>query len=204
MVGETSGTGRRWPLWTALGLLAALALCIAPVSLGIMVLLSGPDARWTGVPCPRPRAPARPQPGRRRPDPGRRGWLRDRMSEALTQQAKALLAGDEKGFLAAVDPAAPAQPPCAGSTRPYGPADRQVGTGAVHQADPPGRRPWRALVASTTASRAPCIPTPVTIGTRWADTPAGVRLVAVEPRCRPRTGRARGRWISSTCGPASA
>ncbi len=183
MVGETSGTGRRWPLWTALGLLAALTLCIAPVSLGIMVLRSGPDARWNGVTATATASPKpAPSPGPGDPTPVVAAWLRDRMSEALTQQATALLAGDEKGFLAVADPAAPAT---AALRRQYASLrglriakwEPELSTTPTRQAD--GQ--WRALVRVDHCFATPtCIPTPVTIGTRWADTPAGVRLVAVE------------------------
>jgi hypothetical protein len=80
-------------------LLGALTLCVAPVSLGIMVLRSKPDARWSGAAtASSPRPAASPGPGD--PTPVVAAWLRDRMSEALTRQATALLAGDEKGFLA--------------------------------------------------------------------------------------------------------
>lgn len=179
MVEEKRATGRRWLLWTALGLVAVISLCAAPVAVGFAVVrgVSGPSSSAAPTPSPTPaRSPAAGD-----PTPVVAAWLRDRVTEALTAQGRALLAGDEKTYLATAEPTAAAvlrrqyaNLRALGVTR-WEPA---VAAPPVRQAN--GQ--WRALVEIRLCSGGPeCQPGPVTIGTLWTDSAAGVRLAAVEP-----------------------
>ena len=85
-----------------------MTLCTAPVAVGVVVLRSGPDAAGTARTATASPKPA-PSPGAGDADPGRRGVAaRPDVRGPDRSRRTALLAGDEKGFLAVADPAAPA------------------------------------------------------------------------------------------------
>ena len=183
---------RRWPLWVGLGLVVALLLCSVPVVLVVTLLKNQPGGRSSGLPGPTGSpTPARsPLPG----DPAAvtEAWLGERITELLDQQAAALLRGDERGFLAVADSAAPAAADLKRQFRVLRAMRVTAWQPEIH--DHPVRLngrggEWRVLVTYRHCFVEPgCRTNPVTIGTRWVDSRPTPRLVAVEPSMSVRDG----------------
>jgi len=184
MVEETGAPAprRRWPLWVLLGLLGAVLLCAAPIAVGVAVFRdteSGPG--WTLTPTTRAEPVRSPVAG----DDARvtAAWLRERIGEALTAQGEALLRGDQAGFLGVADPRSPATAVLRkqyASLRAMKVAKWKPAADTLPTAAEGGR--WRAMVeVEHCFVEADCAPMSITYPTVWADTPAGVRLVRVEP-----------------------
>lgn len=189
--GSDRPPARRWPLWLGLGLVVGLLLCSVPLVLVVNLLgkLPGVPARLSG-PAASPTPARSPLPGD--PPAVTEAWLGERIAELLDQQAAALLRGDERGFLAVADPAAPAAADLKRQFRVL----RAMRVTAWHPEirDHPvrmdgGRGEWRVLVTYEHCFVVPaCKTSPVTVGTRWVDSGSKLRLVAVEPSMSMRDG----------------
>ncbi|ROO51366.1 hypothetical protein EDC02_6241 [Micromonospora sp. Llam0] len=96
---------RRWSLWPVLGIVATVLFCAVPV-VGAVALIDRlpspepPVIEPTVTPQTGP--PASPVPGD--PPDATQAWLRTQINALLDQQAAALIAGDERGFLAVTEP----------------------------------------------------------------------------------------------------
>mgnify|MGYP000433425906 CR=1 FL=1 len=96
---------RRWSLWPVLGIVATVLFCAVPV-VGAVALIDRlpspepPVIEPTVTPQTGP--PASPAPGD--PPAATQAWLRTQINALLDQQAAALIAGDERGFLAVAEP----------------------------------------------------------------------------------------------------
>ncbi|MFV2108452.1 MULTISPECIES: hypothetical protein [unclassified Micromonospora] len=96
---------RRWSLWPVLGIVATVLLCAVPV-VGAVALIDRlpspepPVIEPTATPQTGP--PASPVPGD--PPAAVQAWLRTQINALLDQQAAALIAGNERGFLAVAEP----------------------------------------------------------------------------------------------------
>ena len=96
---------RRWSLWPVLGIVATVLFCAVPV-VGAVALIDRlpspepPVIEPTVTPQTGP--PASPVPGD--PPAAVQAWLRTQINALLDQQAAALIAGDERGFLAVAEP----------------------------------------------------------------------------------------------------
>ncbi|MDG4768169.1 hypothetical protein O7632_29380 [Solwaraspora sp. WMMD406] len=96
---------RGWSIWPLVGIIATVFCCAAPVAGAVVLVdrLPSPDR-----PVPHPTGhvvtapPASPRPGD--PIDATEAWLRSQLGTLLEQQAAALLAGDERTFLAVVGP----------------------------------------------------------------------------------------------------
>jgi hypothetical protein len=109
VVGSRKGE-RRWSVWPILGVVATLLFCAAPVvgAVALVDRLPTPSPPTTGPPVAVSTGPpASPLPG----DPLEvtQAWLRAQIAALLEQQAAALLAGDERGFLAVAAPGSAAR-----------------------------------------------------------------------------------------------
>ncbi|MEU8077325.1 hypothetical protein AB0B31_17960 [Catellatospora citrea] len=157
---------RRWGR-----LLAILAFMLVVVCLivGGLAVLAFPwlknridGAAPTGAPSPGPNAPFA----------TRQAWIKDRIGTALTTQGRALLAGDEAGYLSVVDTAAP-----------------QVLDGM--------RTQFRSLRAMRVAgwTEEPSNPTPVSAegGEQWSTELRGTPCF-VTPTCAKAGARSQTRW----------
>ncbi|WDZ85491.1 hypothetical protein [Micromonospora cathayae] len=169
----------RWPLWTALAVVAALVGCVLPTALVAGRLLDPP-----------PRSAGDPAPGSDRTPDGPAARLAGAIGAQLDRQAEALLRGDRAGFLAVAEPAARDD-----LARQF--TSLRALRVAVWRAEPSGEptptpdRPgqWRQLVTYRYCLVEPaCTPSPVLAGTRWRAGADGPRLVAVEPSKSERTG----------------
>jgi hypothetical protein len=162
------------------GSAAVLVFCVAPVgaaaALGGLSRLGSPaDAGPPPVPSPGPGDP----------ESATRDWMRQRITAALDRQAQALLRGDEAGFLAVAADTGTVRDDLRRQFRSLRTLRVAVWRPEI-KADPvraPGAtRQWRQPVdfryCFTTVS---CTPVAVTVFGQWRDTPAGPRLVAVEP-----------------------
>ncbi|MGI5213192.1 hypothetical protein [Plantactinospora sp. CA-290183] len=173
---------RGWPFWAAVGTVAALLLCTAPVVAGVLLFDRVSGAIDSGA-----AAPARsPRPG----DPATvtRDWLGERMTELLGRQSAALLRGDEAGYLAVADPAAAGGGELARELRRQFRSLRAMRVtqwrvelrGQPVRMEKPGQ--WQALFTVHHCFVTPdCAPAALTVTTRWADAAGQPRLVAIEP-----------------------
>ena len=155
-------------------------LCAAPIAVGVAAVRGG----LQGWPPPTAKAAsptAAPSPTAGDGAAVTQAWLKQQIAAALDRQGAALLRGDEKAYLAEVDPAGTATAKRQyASLRALGVAhwEATVSSGPEKQAD----GAWRVLVRLEHCFASPeCTPTPITYGSRWADRPGGVRQVAVEP-----------------------
>lgn len=109
VVGSRKGE-RRWSLWPILGVVATLLFCAAPVvgAVALVDRLPSPPPPTTEPPVAVSTGPpASPLPGD--PPEVTQAWLRAQIAALLEQQAAALLAGDERGFLAVAAPGSAAR-----------------------------------------------------------------------------------------------
>ncbi|ASW58021.1 hypothetical protein CIK06_26135 [Plantactinospora sp. KBS50] len=176
----SAGSRPRWRLWTALGVVAVLLFCLAPLGVLVAALFRQADGGAAG-------AVGRPAPSPRLGGSGTAtgAWLRDRIAEQVDRQSTALLAGDEDGFLAVADPDGSA----IDTLRHQFAALRALHV-RVWQAEVAARptpvegkpREWRfAVTYRYCFETADCTPSQLDVGTRWADGGALPRLVAVDP-----------------------
>ncbi|MFV2017660.1 hypothetical protein [Micromonospora sp. LOL_023] len=96
---------RRWSVWPILAVVATLLFCAAPVvgAVALVDRLPMPDPPAVTPLVPASTGPvASPLPGD--PPEVTQAWLRTQIAALLDQQAAALLAGDERGFLAVAEP----------------------------------------------------------------------------------------------------
>ncbi|MFG3683543.1 hypothetical protein ACGF5H_25900 [Micromonospora chalcea] len=170
-VGEQTRTvrkRRRWPLWTALGLVLGLVAGAVP---GVLLRELSPDAA------------GRSAAGRDDPGTAAQRRLGERMLALLDRQAAALVGADRAGFLAIADPAArPAL------TRRYAalralrvtvwrPAADEVPAAADGR---PGE--WRQTITVGYCFVVPdCAPSTVELDARWRLVGEEPRLTALEP-----------------------
>lgn len=160
-----------------LGTVAALLLCVAPVVVGAVVVdRIANSAADTGT------AAASPEPGD--PSSVTADWLGERISGLLAEQAKALLGGDETGYLAAAEPGTEVSRQLRREFRTlramkvtkWQPELR----GMLTQLEEPGQ--WRASFTIQHCFVTPsCEPNEIVIGTRWRDAAEGPRLIAIDP-----------------------
>ncbi|MFD0741612.1 hypothetical protein ACFQ1L_06615 [Phytohabitans flavus] len=167
---------RRWPLWVFLGVLAALLSCGVPAVVIVTFRDSGPGAAANASPIPI----HSPKPGD--PEQVSQLWLRERIAEVLTQQAGALLRGDERGFLAVAEPKSAAL----GALRRQFRSLRALKVRAwqVRITDIPERvgARWRVAVTYQHCFVDPgCITGPVSIETTWVERAGVPRMVALAP-----------------------
>jgi hypothetical protein len=167
---------RRWPLWLTLGIVAALALCSVPVVVTVTLLARHPGASAS----PTPTEVRSPEPGD--PESISQLWLRERITAVLTQQAGALLRGDERGYLAVAEPKSAA----VGVLRRQFRSLRalKVVTWQPKISDLPARAgdQWRVPITFGHCFVEPgCQPGPVKIETRWVERAGVPLLVAVQP-----------------------
>ncbi|MFD0594774.1 hypothetical protein ACFQZ4_22195 [Catellatospora coxensis] len=100
-VGPPPRPRRRWGRVLAFAVVVLVVVCLVAGGLAVLAFpwlkerISGTEP--TGAPSPGPNAPFA----------ARQAWIKDRIGAALTEQHRALLAGDEPGYLSVVDPAAP-------------------------------------------------------------------------------------------------
>jgi hypothetical protein len=116
-------------------------------------------------------------------------WLRERIVEVLTQQAEALLRGDERGFLAVAEPKSAA----VGALRRQFRSLRALKVTAwqVRITDIPERAGarWRVAVTYEHCFVEPgCITGPVSIETTWVDRAGVPRMVALAPSASAQDG----------------
>ncbi|WP_144121657.1 hypothetical protein [Catellatospora sichuanensis] len=157
---------RRWGRLLAIVAVVVLVFCLVAGGLAVLAFpwlknrLDG--AAPTGAPSPGPNAPFA----------ARQAWIKDRIGAALTEQHRALLAGDEAAYLSVVDTAAP-----------------QVLDGM--------RTQFRSLRAMRVAqwSDEPSNPTPVAAegGEQWSTELRGTPCF-VTPTCAKAGARAQTRW----------
>lgn len=157
---------RRWGRVLAFVVVVLVVVCLVAGGLAVLAFpwlkdrISGTGP--TGAPSPGPNAPFT----------ARQAWIKDRIGAALTEQHRALLAGDEAGYLSVVDPAAP-----------------QVLDGI--------RTQFRSLRAMRVAgwTDEPSNPTPVAAdgGEQWSTELRGTPCF-VTPTCAKAGARAQTRW----------
>ncbi|MFY1696182.1 hypothetical protein [Solwaraspora sp. WMMA2101] len=97
-------------MWPVLGVVATVLFCATPVvgAVALVDRLPAPDPPRTQPPVAVPTGPPpSPQPGD--PPEATQAWLRTQIGVLLDQQAAALLAGDERGFLAVAAAGSPAR-----------------------------------------------------------------------------------------------
>ena len=174
--GPEPGPRRRWPLWLALGLVALVLSCAVPLVVIVTLRDHGPGAAASASPI----AVHSPEPGD--PEQTTQLWLRERIAEVLTQQAGALLRGDERGFLAVAEPKSAA----VGALRRQFRSLRALKVTAwqVRITDIPDRvgSRWRVAVTYEHCFVDPgCLTGPVSIETTWVDRAGVPRMVALAP-----------------------
>ncbi|MEU8003356.1 hypothetical protein AB0B66_19540 [Catellatospora sp. NPDC049111] len=157
---------RRWGRVLAFVVVVLVVVCLVAGGLAVLAFpwlkerISGPEP--TGAPSP----------GANAPFAARQAWIKDRIGTALTEQHRALLAGDEAAYLSVVDPAAP-----------------QVLDGM--------RTQFRSLRAMRVAgwTDEPSNPTPVSAdgGEQWSTELRGTPCF-VTPTCAKAGAKAQTRW----------
>ncbi|MEQ4300929.1 hypothetical protein ABNF97_05960 [Plantactinospora sp. B6F1] len=169
---------RRWPLWVAFGTVVALLLCAAPIAIGAVLLdgMSGPTGPAAGA-----GAAASPKAGD--PSSVTVDWLTEQIRSRLDGQAKALLSGDESGYVGLAEP----------NTAIARQLRRDFRTlramrvskwepkllGRVVKLETAGE--WRAnLIVGHCFVRPGCEPNEITMVTRWKDTAGQPRLAAID------------------------
>ncbi|GFJ91078.1 hypothetical protein [Phytohabitans rumicis] len=157
-------------------MVVALALCSVPVVVTVTLLARQPRASAS----PTPVEVHSPRPGD--PESMTQLWLREQIMAVLTQQAGALLRGDERGFLAAAEPKSAA----VGVLRRQFRSLRALKVAAWQPkiTDLPARvgTEWRVPVTfGHCFVESGCDPGPVRIETRWVEGSGVPRLVAVQP-----------------------
>jgi hypothetical protein len=176
-VTDAPGQGpRRWPLWLALAAVAAVLSCAVPLVVIVSLRDRGPDAAAGASPI----AIQSPEPGD--PEQVTQLWLRERMVEVLTQQAGALLRGDERGFLAVAEPKSAAVAALRRQFRSL--RALKVTTWQVRITDIPERAGSRwqvAVIYDHCFVDRGCLTGPVSIETTWADRGGVPRMVALKP-----------------------
>ncbi|MDG4791621.1 hypothetical protein O7626_37970 [Micromonospora sp. WMMD1102] len=180
---------RRWPLWVGLGTVVALLLCAAPVAIGAVLLdrVAGPTGPAAGA-----GAVASPKAG----DPATvtGDWLTEQIRGLLDGQAKALLGGDEQGYVGLAQP----------NTAIARQLRRDFRTlramrvskwepkllGRVSELNTAGE--WRANLTVAHCFVGPdCEPNEITMVTRWKDTAGQPRLFAIDTDRTGGPGRPR-------------
>ncbi|MFC0528297.1 hypothetical protein [Phytohabitans kaempferiae] len=167
---------RRWPLWLGLGVVALVLSCAAPLLVVVTLREPGPGAAASASPVPI----RSPEPGD--PEQVTQLWLRERIAEALTQQAGALLRGDERGFLAVAEPNSEAVNALRRQFRSL--RALKVTTWQVRITDIPDRvgSRWRVAVTYEHCFVDPgCAVGPVSIDTTWVDRAGVLRMLALAP-----------------------
>ncbi|MDQ7906714.1 hypothetical protein RB614_19545 [Phytohabitans sp. ZYX-F-186] len=167
---------RRWPLWVVLGVVGALLSCGVPTAVIVALREQGPGAAASASPV----AIHSPEPGD--PEQVTQLWLRERIAEVLTQQAGALLRGDERGFLAVAEPKSAAVAALRRQFRSL--RALKVTAWQVRITDIPDRvgSQWRVTVTYEHCFVDPgCLTGPVSIETTWADRAGVPRMVALAP-----------------------
>ncbi|WP_233220131.1 hypothetical protein [Micromonospora sp. RP3T] len=171
----TTGTRRRWPLWTVLGLALGLVAGAVP---GVLLRQLAPDAAGQQTA------------GREAPGTAAERQLAARMVAQLDRQGSALLRGDQAGFLAVAEPTArPALTRRYAALRALRVTTWRPGTERVPVAvdGQPGQ--WRLTVTVGYCFVVPgCAPSTAELGTRWRMVGEEPRLVAVEPSRTDPTG----------------
>ncbi len=171
----TTGTRRRWPLWTVLGLALGLVAGAVP---GVLLRQFAPDAAGQQTA------------GREAPGTAAERQLAARMVAQLDRQGSALLRGDKAGFLAVAEPTArPALTRRYAALRALRVTTWRPGTERVPVAvdGQPGQ--WRLTVTVGYCFVLPgCAPSTAELGTRWRLVGEEPRLVAVEPSRTDPTG----------------
>lgn len=157
---------RRWGRVLALVVVVLVVVCLVAGGLAVLAFPWLKD-RFAGT------GPAgAPSPGPNAPFTARQAWIKDRIGAALTVQHRALLAGDEAGYLSVVDAAAP-----------------QVLDGMQTQ--------FRSLRAMRVAgwTDEPSNPTPVAAdgGEQWSTELRGTPCF-VTPTCAKAGARAKTQW----------
>ncbi|WP_405091349.1 hypothetical protein OG767_29230 [Micromonospora sp. NBC_01392] len=170
-----TGTRRRWPLWTVLGLALGLVAGAVP---GVLLRQLAPDAAGQQTA------------GREAPGTAAERQLAARMVTQLDRQGSALLRGDKAGFLAVAEPSArPALTRRYAALRALRVTTWRPGTERVPVAvdGQPGQ--WRLTVTVGYCFVVPgCAPSTAELGTRWRVVGEEPRLVAVEPSRTDPTG----------------
>lgn len=168
----------KWPFWVALGLVGALLSCAVPVALFVSLrdhLPGGGVAAASAVPT----VIASPVPGD--PEQVTQLWVRERIAEVLTQQADALLRGDEQGFLAAAEPKTPAVDTLRRQFKSL--RALKVAAWRVRITDVPDRvgARWRVTVTYEHCFVNPgCLTGPVSIESVWVERAGVPRMVELE------------------------
>jgi hypothetical protein len=175
---------RRWPVWVTLGLVAVLLLCVAPAAFVVSKLPLAPGERGSatqpgdarGVSSPGPNAPLR----------DRLPWVRQQISTALEAQTKALLSGDQRGFVAPADPKARKLAgelvQRFGSLRALKVAqyNQRIVSGPTRTTGSGGRNEWKVRIQLLHCFVvANCVPDPVLIDSQWVETASGVRMATL-------------------------
>ncbi|GAA3738847.1 hypothetical protein GCM10022225_22280 [Plantactinospora mayteni] len=177
---------RRWPLWVGLGTVVALLLCAAPVAIGAVLLdrVSGPGGGAGAAASPKAGDPASVT----------GDWLTEQIRGLLDGQAKALLGGDENGYVGLAEP----------NTAIARQLRRDFRTlramrvskwepkllGRVSKLDTSGE--WRANLTVGHCFVSPgCEPNEITMVTRWKDAAGQPRLFAIDTDSTGGPGRPR-------------
>lgn len=160
----------------ALGVVGSLLSCGLPIAVIVTLRDHGPGAAANASPV----AVLSPEPGD--PEQVTQLWLRERIAEVLTQQAGALLRGDEKGFLAVAEPKSAA----VGVLRRQFRSLRalKVTVWQIRITDIPERNgsKWQVAVTYEHCFVDPgCLTGPVAIESTWVDRGGVLRMVALEP-----------------------
>jgi hypothetical protein len=161
----------------ALGVVATVLSCTTPVVVIASLRDSAPGA---AAASPSPVPVRSPEPGD--PEQVTQLWLRERITEVLTQQAGALLRGDERAFLAVAEPKSAAVAALRRQFRSL--RALKVTSWQVRITDVPERAGsrWRVAVTYEHCFVDPgCLTGPVSIETTWVDRAGGPRMVAVQP-----------------------
>lgn len=175
---------RRWPMWVSLGVVAVLLLCGAPVAFvaAKLPVLAGGRTGGAG-----PTPSAAPSPGPHSPSRVRHAWVTDQIGNVLDDQTAALLRGDQKAFLATVDPSA-RKLVVALKRRFSSLRALRVTEYAQHVASIPierdgtaGKPSWSARVTiNFCLAVKDCDTDAITVDTTWAETAAGLRMTSLE------------------------
>ncbi|MEV4412700.1 hypothetical protein [Catellatospora sp. NPDC049609] len=167
-----------WPVvppprrrWGRLIALLAVLLVLACVAAGGLAVVAFPWLRDRVTGGDSGPAGSAPSPGPGASLPVRQAWIKERIGAALVAQQKALLGGDEPGYLAVLDPA----------------ASPQVQDGL--------RRQFKSLRAMQVAAwtEQPTHPLPAPDGQSWL-TELRSTPCFVTPTCAPAPARANTRW----------
>ncbi|MDW5328703.1 hypothetical protein [Plantactinospora sp. KLBMP9567] len=180
---------RRWPLWVGLGTVVALLLCAAPVAIGAVLLdrASGPTGPAAGA-----GAAASPKAGD--PPSVTGDWLSEQIRGLLDGQAKALLGGDENGYVGLAEPNTPIARQLRRDFRTL--RAMRVSKwepkllGRVSELNTAGE--WRANLTLSHCFVSPaCEPNEITMVTRWKDAAGQPRLTAIDTDRTGGPGRPR-------------